>query len=322
MKGSPARQVQIIWEQSGINKIGESRHEAKEEIREKLQEAGKPADSASVNKELNIHSYKTADSYRDVWRATLNNAKENYGVKDIEKLTTEAVQGFLQDKIQAGLSVSTIKQYVSALNKLEKAINMHCEKQNWQERVSFKLEELRQEIQSIPKAELEARAFFSPEQVINNLKSENHKLVAQAQLEGGFRISEINHLRLEQFKGIQKDHVSGEKKGKIEINRGSKGGKIRETFVSKETYERLEKAIQNSQDGRIEINKIAYNKDLKEAGINAGDRQETSHALRHNFAQSRVYECCRNGQTFEEAKQTVSTQMGHNRPEITELYLR
>lgn len=322
MKGSPVRQVQIIWEQSGIDKIGESRHEAKEAIKAELKEAGLPADSASINKELDIYSYKTADDYRDVWRAVLNFARDEYGIRDIEALTEESVQGYLLDRIQAGIADTTAGQYASALNKLERAINMHCENRNWPERVSFNLNDLRQELNQIPKAEQEARAFYNPQNVIDNLKTEDHKLIAQAQLEGGFRISEINHLKAGQLQGVQKDPVSGEEKGKIEISRGSKGGKVRETFVSKETYSRLEKAIQNSQNGRIEINKKSYNTDLKQAGKQAGDRIETNHALRHNFAQNRVNECCNNKQNFEQAKQTVSTQMGHNRPEVTEIYLR
>lgn len=320
MNGSPAHQVHIIWSQSGINQTGQSRFEAKEEIRTELKEAGKPADSASVNSQMGVYSYATADQYRNVWREFLTETRENFGEKSIDNLTSQHAHAYLVSKIHDGCSRETLEKYAAALQKLETAVNMHISKQGWDKEASYNLSDFREDIKAIPKAELEARAFFNPQNVINNLQSETSKLVAKTQLEGGFRIHEVNHLQEKNLKGLEKDPVIREEKGKIQIP--GKGGKIRETFISKETYKSLEKAIQESPNKRFEFNKDTYNRHLKEAGRQAGDRQETSHALRHNFAQNRVNECCKNGKTFEEAKQIVSLELGHNRPEITEIYLR
>ena len=47
-----------------------------------------------------------------------------------------------------------------------------------------------------------------------------------------------------------------------------------------------------------------------------------AHGLRHSYAQERMYELQHNGLRRDEALETVSQEMGHFRPEITETYLR
>lgn len=320
MKGSPAHQVAIIYNQSGINQIGESRYQAKEAIREELRKEGIPCTSENINARLGIYSEATQRQYRNEWKEFLSHARENFGEKSIDKLTAEHAHAYLADKIKDGLQRETLDKYCAGLQKLETALNKHFEAKGWNKEAYFNLTKIKEDIKNIEPKELISRAFQNPQQVINNLKNETFKLAGQAQLEGGFRVHEINHLREKNLQGIKKDPVSGEEKGNIQVS--GKGGKIRETFVSKETYKRLEKTIQESPNKRFEFNKDTYNRHLKEAGIKTADRHETSHALRHNFAQNRLTECCRNGHSFEGAKQIVSIELGHNRPEITEIYLR
>jgi hypothetical protein len=62
MRGSPVGQVTQIWRNSGVNQIGQSKHAAKETAREAGAESWH-----DVGKSLGVHSYKTADLYRDVW---------------------------------------------------------------------------------------------------------------------------------------------------------------------------------------------------------------------------------------------------------------
>ena len=46
------------------------------------------------------------------------------------------------------------------------------------------------------------------------------------------------------------------------------------------------------------------------------------HGLRHSYAQERLKELQRQGLRWEYALETVSQEMGHFRPQITEVYLR
>lgn len=49
---------------------------------------------------------------------------------------------------------------------------------------------------------------------------------------------------------------------------------------------------------------------------------EGAHGLRHSYAQERLQELQRQGLRWEHALETVSQEMGHFRPQITEVYLR
>ena len=49
---------------------------------------------------------------------------------------------------------------------------------------------------------------------------------------------------------------------------------------------------------------------------------EGAHGLRHSYAQERLQELQRQGLRWEYALETVSQEMGHFRPQITEVYLR
>jgi integrase len=320
MKGSPAHQVAIIYNQSGINQIGESRYQAKEAIREELRQEGIPCTSENINARLGVYSEATQRQYRNEWKEFLSHARENSGEKSIDNLTAEHAHAYLEDKIKDGLTRGTLDKYCAGLQKLETALNKHFVEKGWNKEADFNLKDIKEDIKNIDPKELTSRAFQNPQEVINNLQNETFKLAATLQLQSGMRIHEVNHLREKNLQGFKKDPVTGQEKGFLSVQ--GKGGKIREVMVSKETYSKLEKAIQNNENKRFEFNKDTYNRHLKEAGIKAGDRQETSHALRHNFAQNRVSECCQNGKSFGEAKQIVSIQLGHNRAEITEIYLR
>ncbi|MDN4711067.1 site-specific integrase, partial [Vibrio parahaemolyticus] len=49
---------------------------------------------------------------------------------------------------------------------------------------------------------------------------------------------------------------------------------------------------------------------------------EGAHGLRHSYAQERMHELQKAGFNRDLALETVSQEMGHFRPEITEVYLR
>lgn len=51
-------------------------------------------------------------------------------------------------------------------------------------------------------------------------------------------------------------------------------------------------------------------------------RSTGAHGLRHSYAQERMTELQNRGLSRDAALETVSQEMGHFRPEITETYLR
>ena len=312
MRGSTVYQVQQVFQM--VNEIGASKHEAKAEAR-----AGGANTWHEVGKELGVYSYSTADAYRDVWRACLDYAKEAFGIRDIEKLSGEAVRAFLVSKVDQGVAHATFGQYAAAMEKLGVALNRYAKQHGTGREYGFSawVQGARNVAVNLERFE-GSRAYASPDRLVAKAASERHNLAASLQREGGCRISEVNHITREQLQGLREDLRSGEMKGWVEVE--GKGGKEREIGVSPETYARLVEAV--ADGARFEFDKDAYRADLKEAAAKSGQEYEGSHGLRWSWAQERHAELQERGLTYDQSLSEVSREMGHERGDITEHYLR
>lgn len=311
MRGSTVYQVQQVFQ--AVNEIGSSKHAAKAEAR-----AEGAATWHQVGKELGIYSYSTADAYRDVWRSCLDHAKGNLGIKDIEKLSGEAVRAFLSSKIDEGVARATFSQYAAACEKLEVALNRYAVQHETGREYAFSsdIKTARDAAGNLERFE-GSRAYCNPDRLVQAVPGERYNLAAALQREGGARISEINHINRDQLRGLREDRHTGELKGWVHVE--GKGGKEREIGVSPETYARLEKAVDAT---RFEFDKDAYRADLKEAAAKTAQEYEGSHGLRWSWAQERHAELQERGMTYEQSLSQVSQEMGHERGDITEHYLR
>ena len=309
MRGSIAYQAQQIFLKSGINKIGESKHQAKESAR---------ADGArtwhEVGKKLGVHSYATADAYRDVWRSLLKETRNTFNVKNIEKLSKEHVQNFLMLKSNS-VAMATFNQYAAACEKLETALNMYARQQGTAREYNFSISSMRKGVSGLRKFE-GTRAYDNPKILINSIDNPVFKLAASIQHEGGARIKEADLINPTQLRGLVNNN------GKIHIDkRGAKGGKPRDIFVSKDSYQQLCEIV--SKNGVFDIgSKDKYRQSLKIAAEKTGQKYTGSHGLRWNFAQNRMdYHMTHGGLTYEAGLVAVSDEMGHVRGDITEHYL-
>ncbi len=311
MRGSVAHQVHQVFET--VKEIGTSKHEAKS-----LARAGGAVTWHEIGKEMGVKSYATLDAYRDVSKDCFRYAKEELGVKDIEKLSGEDVKAFLESKINDGVAHATLSQYAAALEKLEVALNRYAE-----QTVTGRTYQFSKEISEARAAGKEldrfegSRAYQNPVSLVAAVKGENFRLAAAIQQEGGARVPEANHIKPASLLGIRPDSQTGQVKGWIKVQ--GKGGKIREVGVQPETYARLEKEAAN---GRFEFKTEAYRNELKAAAAASGQKYEGSHGLRWSWAQNRHAELQRNGKSYEQTIGQVSREMGHERADITEHYLR
>ena len=306
MRGSIVYQVHQVFQE--IIRFGESKHEAKEQARS---EGAKTWHE--IGKNIAIYSYKTADQYRDIAKEAFRYAKEQFGVKDIEKLQSEHIQFYLESKIADGIKYSTFQKYAAALEKLEVALNSYAQSHNTGREYHFDLSSVREQAREVLERTQETRAYENPKALIENIQNNDYKIIAQAQYEGGFRISELNHLSEKNFKeGNVFQVISG------------KGGKDREVPLSKETYQALKSLLDKADpaDGKYKFDMNDYRNTLKEAADRSGQEYTGSHGLRWNFAQEKFAELQREGKTYEQALQEVSNLLGHERPDITEHYLR
>lgn len=112
-----------------------------------------------------------------------------------------------------------------------------------------------------------------------------------------------------------------------------KGGLIREVSIPKYLVERLEATRQDKAICRID-RKINYqchydiaggqswSQSFSQASQKALGFSNGAHGLRHSYAQARNFEVQASLGSVHRAKQIVSQELGHFRPEITDTYLR
>jgi integrase len=310
MYGGIDSQVTHIFNDSGILEIGKSKHQAKE-----LARANEAKTWHEVGKYLGIYSYGTADTYKDVWHEFARFAKSELRLKDMEKTGSEHVGAFLFQKIEDGIARSTYQKISAAMEKFEMALNRYSQKFG-----KGNLYDFDKTIRAASKeaqAELEKggtpRAYEKPTEVINRLERDSHQLVASIQHQGGARISEATWIKEHQLKGVE------EGRGVIFLD-FTKGGKEREMRIDPETYNQLEKAISDMYE--FKVDKGGYRVALRIASEATGQKYQGSHGLRWSFAQERMETLQVNGRTYEEALVMVSNEMGHNRADITNHYLR
>jgi len=329
MRGGVASQVHHLFQASGIKQYGNSKHQAKEEAR-----AQGAKTWHEIGKEMGIYSYNTANAYMDVWIQAFRFAKENFGMKDLEKISGDHLAEYLKSKITAGIANSTFLQYAAALEKLETALNMYSktfQKGNTYD-FSEKLKEVRQLAQEQNLARfVGSRAYGRPEDVIKMISDPLYQLVARIQLEGGARVKEVL-IGPSQLKGLRTDTITGQEKGWLAVR--GKGGKWRELHITPQTYRQVEakvKALQPGEKWGIQNDKDAdaYRLALKKACQQAGESYKNkqgeskgSHGFRWNYAQNRHSEIQRAGRSYHEALAQTSREMGHERADITTHYQR
>jgi integrase len=316
LNGSVKGQVHALWNLSGINAIGTSKHEAKNAARE---EGAKTW--SDIGSKIGIHSYGTADNYRATWRDLLKFSKEVWGEKNIENLTPEIVREFLRNRADHGVAFATFQREAAACGKLEQALNLYSVNHNRGNHYDFQasIDEARQSARELRRFR-GSRDYTDPRSLVSATSDSDHQTTAKIQLESGSRIHEASLIRKKQLLGYKIDPVTNQKRGAIHYK--GKGGKVGEHLVSPHTYEAIEKKIE--EDGEFRINKDSYLGSLRAAANITGQRYvgNGSHGLRWNFAQERFYELQKLGQTYDQALAQVSNELGHERAEITEHYLQ
>lgn len=233
MRGSVIYQVTTCLD--SLNKFGSSKYEAKQE----LMKAG-ITKSGDIAQNTGIYSENTMKNYINAGVQAFQYIREEFGIKDITKITGEHIKSYLEQRASE-VEYKTLKIDMAGINKLEQAINNYNNTD-----VDFRsaVEDFRQDIkldteyiQNIN----ESRSLLEPEKVINSIENESHKLVADMQLNYGFRINEVAKIDLD--KQLNNNILSVQ----------AKGGQI----INKElNQEHLSKLQELSSNGIFNINKL------------------------------------------------------------------
>lgn len=184
---------------------------------------------------------------------------------------------------------------------------------------------------------LESRAYTSQQVgMIAERQTEKHALATEIAHAAGLRAHELITLaqaseRPADIRPALDSKFEG-REGVIYTVEG-KGGLVREVLIPKDLADRLEdrrldepKQVTDRGVRYEQRYDIGAGKNFTDSFSKASDRaldwSTGAHGLRHSYAQERMYELQKLGYDRETALETVSQEMGHFRPDITEVYLR
>lgn len=330
MFGKMENQVNRLFKMSEIKaEKGSSkdidRRNFKEEYRQKN---GKNPTSHEINKNgLGFYSQKTIENHVSTWKQFATFIRGN-GVKDLEKASNRQIEKFLYSKIEQGITHKSYQDICSHITKFEQALNRYAENESTGKSYNFDkaIDYLKDRASEQLEKTIEARFYQKPHQIIDNISNEKFNISASIMYESGARINEASLISESRLGGIIEHQTRGEV-GKIILESAdSKGGKQRDLYVSKETYSRIQTYIK--EHGELKIDRSTRERQdlrnaIKEAAKISDQKYTGAHGLRHNFAQERVNELQNDyGKSYLEAITITSKEMGHERPSITEHYLR
>ncbi|ADU66175.1 integrase family protein [Desulfurispirillum indicum S5] len=308
MHGSVQKQVKSLFRT--VDSVGTSKHQAKEVARFHGAKGWH-----EVGRQIGIHSHRTRDEYTRVWGELGQYMRSEFKIRDMQRITPEHVQSFLEGKIAAGVTYNSFTTYSSALQKLEVALDRLGEQYGNHDPGTYGFSNtialMRAEARGVLERATETRAYEAPGKIIESL-SGTFQLAASMQLESGARISEISTI-----------HASQLNPDRNSVTVQGKGGKIRELQLSENTYMKLEEAIGAAHKETFSLSGSFYRSALQVAAKHSNQKYTGSHGLRWNFAQNRMAELTGGqGKPYEQALVQVSQEMGHERGSITEHYLQ
>jgi len=295
-----------------LDRRGQSRHVAKGAAR--LEGALKSHD---IGKKTGIHSTRTLNSYKTTVLNFCRFQKEKYGIKDLTKTSPDAVKAFFSERMLHSKH-STIKTELSAIEKFATALRSLSPSVAWD--IEKAIEDVRIDLRKMDRSQDVSRALENPLAIISELQDLNYRLIALIQYEAGFRISEATWIKEHQLMGIKQDPYTGKIKGCIEVC--GKGGKLYSSSVSQKTYTELQNLIVSSAKHELKVDEYDYSMSVKFAAEISEVNYYGTHDFRHTHAQERFAELQQHGYSREDALHIVSHEMGHQRPDITERYLK
>lgn len=259
--------------------------------------------------------------------------------RNYEQALTGAAQ-FLKDMgltsgLHRELTPETAQMYLEIRSQEVGQKTLDLDRQAMQAVIGEKLPVIKSELQQT----LESRAYTREQSaMVSSAQTEKHSLATRIAENAGLRAHEIYTLRpveerqADTHREYRDDRFTGRENIFIYTVEG-KGGLCREVAIDKELANKLE-------ERRLAEPKTVYDRDIgyrTQYDIGGGQNWSNSfsaasnrelgwsngaHGLRHEFAQERMNALQGAGYEYKEALEIVSQEMGHFRPEITEVYLR
>lgn len=301
---------------SGVLRLGESRAEHKERARSELREAGVGVTVSRLAELTPISSLKTYHDYKAVTEDFARWAMAN-GVTHLSDLRPEHASAYLTAKLEAGLSLNTMRSYAAALGKFDQVLATKKLGLPKEARLKAGVDAVRKSYNAIAERHDEnTRAYLHPSKVVDALVSPEFQLVADLQLNSGLRVSEALGIRAKDLRGWAIDPLSGENCGVVHVY--GKGGYERDVFVKEGTYRVLE------MHGKMpRVGYKSYLRGIEKACQECGEVYTGSHSFRHNYVQGLVNGLAEGGQMkAEDVVREAMERVGHHRTSELGTYMR
>lgn len=277
-----------------------------------------------------IQSISTGNTYRDCLKVFCDFIKENkYG--DLRHATIRTAKLFLEHKAET-VTQKKLEQYKQAIQAL-----LHA---NGRLELKAKLESVQSKVETI----LGHRAYTAEQvQLVMNHQTPKMAFSTELAYRCGLRAHELLTIeRTSDKRADKRFYADGRERNLSSKFDGmgdgvryvvtGKGGLTREIFVPKDLaiqleQRRLPEPIRVRDRGVFYVQKydLAGGKKFTDSFAKASERalgwSTGAHGLRHSYAQERLKNLTKN-YDYETAKETVSQEMGHFRPDITDAYLR
>jgi integrase len=286
--------------------------------------------AASVMKEMQgkgnvIESVGTARNYEQSLKTCCDYLKE-FKLGSLREMTPEKANTYLELRAQE-CSQKTIDMDRQALQAMMQHVTHELKETD-------KLDVIKSSVETV-----ESSRSYTPEQVnaIIQHQTEHHALSTQLCYESGLRAHELHTLRPSgevnpSPRDVHQDKFSHLPKESQTYTVEGKGGLIREVQIPNHLAEKLEErrldTPQQISDRGVNYEShynIAGGHKFSDAFSKASSRalgfSNGAHGLRHSYAQNR-YEQLANHFERIDVMTIISQELGHFRPDITEVYLR
>jgi Ni,Fe-hydrogenase I large subunit len=302
MRGTIDNQVKQIWKI--LDGIGTSKVENKK--------SSNRVGLNGKNVSEKIHSFKTKDNTMARAKQLGNYAKEQFGIKDMQSITKEVIQSFINDKIEKGLTKRTLSTYIGQLHNISFALDsMKKNPKIDAHNKLFNKEDLNEVKKDIDKQAISTkhknRAYNNPNLIQSNLKNRN-LISFRLQKDYGLRVAEATQIQAKQLLGNNKIEIQG------------KGGYKLIKEIDKNIYNQIKNII--NKDGIYKLEYRDYTNSLKETIKLNDENWHGTHGLRYNYAQNKFKEYQEQGFNYNESLEKVSNDLGHHRTDITIHYLK
>lgn len=272
-----------------------------------------------------LDSVRTVDNYRNALERVTDNMQQ-YGIGDrLRDLTPDTARQYLE------IRASEVGQ--SQLNMERQAIQAMMHHVTKELSTTDKLTVVKSEKETI----LQSRAYTAEQvQAIANSQTERNALATEIAHSAGLRAHELHTLqRIEERSPSNRPALETKFSGRdgAHYTVQGKGGLVREIVIPSHLAARLEERRLNTPQ-TVTDRGIRYQTNYDIAGgqrwsnsYSAASKRtlgwsEGAHGVRHSYAQERMQELQNKGISYDNSLETVSQEMGHFRPEITEVYLR